>query len=63
MIKKALKKVVQKTTQKSILFSLREYNKIFIELKNRVKEVQLQSSIALNKNLIALYWVVGKIIT
>ena len=63
MIKKALKKVVQKTTQKSILFSLREYNKIFIELKNRVKEVQLQASIAVNKNLIALYWVVGKIIT
>ncbi len=49
---------VKKTTS----FSIKEYKKIFIELKDRVKKTQLQASIAVNKDLITLYWMVGKII-
>ena len=61
MIKKvALKKIAAK---KASSFSFKEYNKIFVELKKRVKEAQIQTSIIVNKNLIALYWQMGKTIT
>ena len=41
---------------------LREYAAILLEIKKRVQEVQLKAMLAVNTELIMLYWEIGRII-
>ena len=40
----------------------REYNKFLLEIKERVRNAQLSAMKAVNKELVSLYWDLGKMI-
>lgn len=61
MKKVAVKKQVTKKTQNSLI--LQEYKKVLITIKNQIKEAQVKSVLAANKELIKLYWQIGQIIS
>lgn len=46
----------------SELFSNKEYNSTLVNLKNHIRECQLKAATAVNKQLIQLYWTIGKTI-
>ena len=60
MIKKNTK-LLSKNKKLEIEIPLKEYTKVFINIKNRVQEAQVSAAVAANKELMILYWTVGKI--
>jgi predicted nuclease of restriction endonuclease-like (RecB) superfamily len=58
-IKKKTKKLPAKT-EKEELISNKEYISTLTELKKHIRECQLRAAIAVNKELIQLYWTIGK---
>ncbi len=53
---------VSKNTEEDSLFSTKEYAETLAELKKRIQEGQLKAITSVNKELIRLYWTIGKII-
>ncbi len=58
MIKKA-----KTTTQHTQSTSVQEYAQVLIDIKERIQTSQIKATLAANKELILLYWNIGKIIT
>lgn len=48
--------------ENGVLYSNKEYASTLAELKTRIQECQVRAVSAVNKELISLYWLVGKII-
>ena len=44
------------------MISNKEYTQTLIELKNQIQEAQLKASVSVNRELINLYWTIGKTI-
>ncbi len=44
------------------IIPVKEYTKIFLDIKNTIQEAQINAVIAANQKLIKLYWTIGKII-
>ena len=53
---------ISKKTEEDSLFSSKEYAETLAELKRRIQEGQLKAITSVNKELIRLYWTIGKII-
>ncbi|SPJ31869.1 unnamed protein product [Candidatus Protochlamydia amoebophila UWE25] len=49
-------------TEESELFSNKEYALTLVELKKTIQECQIRAITAINKELVHLYWMVGKTI-
>ena len=62
MIKVKKTKNTHARAEKKELFSKKEYASTLAELKKRIQECQVRAITAANKELINLYWMVGKII-
>ena len=43
--------------------AIKEYTETFKTIKNQIKKSQIKAALAANKELINLYWFIGKIIT
>lgn len=41
---------------------LREYTEVLADIRKRIQEAQVRATISANKELINLYWSIGKII-
>lgn len=60
MSKKKLGSVAKKA--KNIAVSTQEYVRVLADIKKRVEKAQIKATLSANKELIKLYWVMGKII-
>lgn len=60
MAKKTLNILTKKAS--NIEFSNNDYEKILADLKKRIRESQLKASVSVNKELLILYWNMGKTI-
>ena len=58
--KKAVKKVAAKITTTSL--SIKDYAQTLLDLKKKIQEAQIKATMAANKELIKLYWYIGKTI-
>ena len=45
----------------ALKISVKEYTKVFFDIKNKIQEAQVRAAIAANQELIKLYWVIGKV--
>lgn len=61
-IPKKKKSVLKSTNAKTEVFSNKEYDLTLANLKKQIQTAQLRAVIAANKELVRLYWSVGKII-
>lgn len=62
MLKKRKTKNIPLKVEEHALFSDKEYTLTLAELKKKIQECQLRAITAANKELVRLYWVVGKAI-
>src|SRR3972149_6847348 len=60
MIKKKLAKRTLKT--KSSTVSIKEYTNVLLNIKNQIRQSQVKAALAANKELIKLYWNIGRTI-
>ena len=47
----------------NILGRDKEYSKILYEIKEKIQSARIKAAISVNKELLSLYWDIGKIIT
>ena len=57
---KKIKNLPDKASEENILFSHNEYSSTLAELKKTIQECQIRAITAANKELVRLYWIVGK---
>lgn len=66
MVKKAAKKIEKKTRvvlkKESEVITQKEYAKVLLDIKKQIREAQVKATLAVNRELIKLYWFIGKII-
>ena len=62
MTKSKKAKIILTTNEGAEFFSNNEYNSILANLKKHIRECQLRATTAVNKELIRLYWTIGKTI-
>lgn len=62
MIKGRTLSAIKKTKLKSVIPSVKEYAATLMEITQHIKEAQTKAVLAVNKELIKLYWSIGKII-
>lgn len=62
MPKEKSKNLPTKQKESDKLFSNKEYENTLADLKNQIRESQLKAAIAINKELVSLYWNIGKTI-
>src|SRR5215813_8571154 len=53
---------MKKNTKKIDDIPLQEYSVIFGEIKKQIKEAQIKATLSVNKQLLILYWFIGKTI-
>jgi predicted nuclease of restriction endonuclease-like (RecB) superfamily len=58
MIKKA--KIVPTKQQNAVLRLDQEYKHLFVEIKTKIQSCRLQAALAINREVIWLYWFIGK---
>lgn len=53
---------MKKSVKKENDFSIQEYAATFAEIKKQIKEAQVKAILSVNKELLALYWFIGKMV-
>jgi predicted nuclease of restriction endonuclease-like (RecB) superfamily len=51
---------MKKSVKKNDNFSIQEYTATFAEIKKQIKEAQVKAVLSVNKELLVLYWFIGK---
>lgn len=59
----AAKKNLKATKTKNIMPSTKEYVEFLVRIKDQIQNAQIKAALAANKELIKLYWTIGKDIT
>lgn len=59
---KSPKDIKQKTTERDIVLNLnhQEYKTLLNELKSKIRGARLKAALAVNHEVIALYWHIGR---